>query len=99
HLRLESPSGLDDSRAVLRDAQPGRRDRRPSGAAPIGLSSPALYTRGDPRAAAVERRERCQSHALLWRVLAPWVSRGRLVFGAQGDPRARSRVVIESGLF
>ena len=59
-----------------------------------------LYTaRGDPRAAAVARGERRQSHALLRRLLALRVSRGRVELGAQGGPRARSRVVIDSGLF
>ena len=96
---LNRLQGLTTPEQVLRDAQPRRRDRRTAGAAPVRLSSPALYTRGHPRAAAVGRRERCQSHALLWRVLALWVSRGRLGFGAQGGPRAWSRVVIDSGLF
>ena len=75
-LRLESPPGIDDPGAVLRDPQPGRRDRRSPGAAPVRLPSPAVHSRGDPGAAALGRRERCQSHALLWRLLALWVSRG-----------------------
>ncbi len=79
-----NPNGGIDERHVLRR---------------VRLSASAVYARGHPRAAAVGRGERRQSHALLRRLLALRVSRGRAAFGAQSGPRAGSRVVIDSGLF
>ena len=96
---LNRLQGLRDAGAVLRHAQPGRRDRRTPRAAPVRLSPPALHPRGDRRAAAVARGQRRQPHALLRRLLVLWVPRGRVALGAQGRRRARGRVVIDSGLF
>ena len=54
-----------------------------------------LYTpRGNQRAAAVARGQRRQPHALLRRLLVPWVSRGRVELRAQGRRRAPGAVVI-----
>src|SRR6185436_1654294 len=77
-----------------------RQQRRPGPrAAPLCLSPPVVYTRGNSRAAAVARGERRQPHALLRRLLVLRLSRRRVDVGAQGRPRPWSGVVIESGLF
>ena len=96
---LNRLQGLTTPEQYCVTLNPRRRDRRTARAAPVRLSPPALHARGHPRAAAVGRGERRQPHALLRRLLVLRLSRGRVELGAQGRPRARGRVVIDSGLF
>ena len=96
---LNRLQGLRTPEQVLRHAQSGQSDRRTPRAAPVRLSPPVVYPRGDRRAAAVARGQRHQPHALLRRLLVPWLSRGWVELRSQGRRRARGRVVIDSGLF
>ena len=99
-LRLESPPGADDPEQVLRDAQPGRRDRRAPGAAPVRLSPPALHRARRIRAqqrwgevSGVNRTHYCGAYWLYG------FHEDGLHSALRVAARARGRVVIDSGLF